>query len=178
MDNINRAKGNGIKNKLSKATAYLWYSKFRSNKMDIEDKKRSGRPREVDRVAVVNDVEAHPSMTTVFKKWLKSRWVPKELTEAQKRKRVEIAPRLLRRHRRSPIWSTRRTARTFPQATSTYSDSWNTGCEEKSSERSEKCTNLLLNSLILRTENGTAVGSTNAKNNGKVVESGGGYFDY
>ena len=60
MDNINRAKGNGT---VSKATAYLWYSKFRSNKMDIEDKKRSGRPREVDRVAVVNAVEAHPSMT-------------------------------------------------------------------------------------------------------------------
>uniref|UniRef100_A0A914CSA6 Mos1 transposase HTH domain-containing protein n=1 Tax=Acrobeloides nanus TaxID=290746 RepID=A0A914CSA6_9BILA len=61
MDNINRAKGNGT---ASKATAYLWYSKFRSNKMDIEDKKRFGRPREVDRVAVVNTVEAHPSMTT------------------------------------------------------------------------------------------------------------------
>ena len=38
------------------------------------------------------------------KKWLKSRWVPKELTEAQKRKRVEIATRLLRRHRRSPFF--------------------------------------------------------------------------
>uniref|UniRef100_A0A914CKY9 Mos1 transposase HTH domain-containing protein n=1 Tax=Acrobeloides nanus TaxID=290746 RepID=A0A914CKY9_9BILA len=61
MDNINRAKGNGT---VSKVTAYLWYSKFRSNKMEIEDKKRSGRPREVDRVAVVNAVEAHPSMTT------------------------------------------------------------------------------------------------------------------
>ena len=36
MDNINRAKWNGT---VSKATAYLWYSKFRSNKMDIEDKK-------------------------------------------------------------------------------------------------------------------------------------------
>uniref|UniRef100_A0A914EHM0 Mos1 transposase HTH domain-containing protein n=1 Tax=Acrobeloides nanus TaxID=290746 RepID=A0A914EHM0_9BILA len=61
MDNINRAKGNGT---VSKATAYLWYSKFRSNKMDIEDKKRSGRSREVDRVAVVNAVEAHRSMTS------------------------------------------------------------------------------------------------------------------
>ena len=58
MDNINRAKGNGT---VSKATAYLWYSKFRSNKMDIEDK---GHHREVDRVAVVNAVETHPSMTT------------------------------------------------------------------------------------------------------------------
>uniref|UniRef100_A0A914D0G0 Uncharacterized protein n=1 Tax=Acrobeloides nanus TaxID=290746 RepID=A0A914D0G0_9BILA len=53
------------------------------------------------------------------------------------------------------------------EATSTYSDRWNTGCEEKSSEQSKKCANLLLNSLILRTENGTAVGSTNSKNNGK-----------
>uniref|UniRef100_A0A914EI86 Mos1 transposase HTH domain-containing protein n=1 Tax=Acrobeloides nanus TaxID=290746 RepID=A0A914EI86_9BILA len=50
MGNINRAKGNGT---VSKATAYLWYSKFRSNKMDIEDKKRSECPREVDRVAVI-----------------------------------------------------------------------------------------------------------------------------
>ena len=32
--------------------------------MDIEDKKRSGRPREVDLVAVANAVEIHPSMTT------------------------------------------------------------------------------------------------------------------
>ena len=32
--------------------------------MDIEDKKRSRRPQEVDRVAVVNAVEAHPLMTT------------------------------------------------------------------------------------------------------------------
>uniref|UniRef100_A0A914CUU9 Mos1 transposase HTH domain-containing protein n=1 Tax=Acrobeloides nanus TaxID=290746 RepID=A0A914CUU9_9BILA len=36
MDNINRAKGNGT---VSKVAAYLWYSKFRSNKMEIEDKK-------------------------------------------------------------------------------------------------------------------------------------------
>ena len=32
--------------------------------MEITDKKRAGRPREVDRVAVVNAVEAHPLMTT------------------------------------------------------------------------------------------------------------------
>uniref|UniRef100_A0A914EJM2 Transposase n=1 Tax=Acrobeloides nanus TaxID=290746 RepID=A0A914EJM2_9BILA len=92
--------------------------------MDIADKKRSGRPREVDRAAVVNAAEAHPSMTTRMlaedfdchhaeiarilhaagKKWLKSRWFPKELTEAQKRKRVEIATKLLCRHRRSPFF--------------------------------------------------------------------------
>uniref|UniRef100_A0A914EJP4 Mos1 transposase HTH domain-containing protein n=1 Tax=Acrobeloides nanus TaxID=290746 RepID=A0A914EJP4_9BILA len=55
--NINRAK------KVDYATAKRWYSKFRSGKLDVADKKRSGRSREVDRVAVVNAVEAHPSMT-------------------------------------------------------------------------------------------------------------------
>ena len=54
--NINRAK------KVDYARAKRWYFKFRSGKLDA-DKKRSGRPREVDRVAVVNAVEAHPSMT-------------------------------------------------------------------------------------------------------------------
>jgi transposase len=61
MDNINRAKGNGTVNRM---TVWRWFSKFRNNQMDIADKKRSGRPREVDRVAVVNAIEAHPSMTT------------------------------------------------------------------------------------------------------------------
>ena len=61
MDNINRAKGPGT---VEKTTAYEWFSKFKNNQMDIADKKRSGRPREVDRAAVVNAAEAHPSMTT------------------------------------------------------------------------------------------------------------------
>uniref|UniRef100_A0A914CXK0 Uncharacterized protein n=1 Tax=Acrobeloides nanus TaxID=290746 RepID=A0A914CXK0_9BILA len=34
--------------------------------MDISDKKRSGRPQEVDRVAVVNAVEAHSSPERTF----------------------------------------------------------------------------------------------------------------
>lgn len=32
--------------------------------MEIKDKMRSGRPREIDREAVVNAAEDHPSMTT------------------------------------------------------------------------------------------------------------------
>jgi transposase len=58
--NINRAKG---AKEVDYATAKRWYSKFRSGKLDVADKKRSGRSREVDRVAVVNAVEAHPSIT-------------------------------------------------------------------------------------------------------------------
>uniref|UniRef100_A0A914DA45 Mos1 transposase HTH domain-containing protein n=1 Tax=Acrobeloides nanus TaxID=290746 RepID=A0A914DA45_9BILA len=105
MDNINRAKGHGI---VAKRTAYEWFSKFKNNQMEIADKKRAGRPREIDRAAVVNTVEAHPSTTRMLaedfdyaqsqiveilhaagKKWLRSRWVPKELTEAQKRNAPE-----------------------------------------------------------------------------------------
>ncbi|KAI1711675.1 histone-lysine N-methyltransferase SETMAR [Ditylenchus destructor] len=61
MDNINRAKGAGT---VSRTTAYEWFSKFKSGNMTIEDNPRSGRPREVDRDAVVNAIEEHPSMTT------------------------------------------------------------------------------------------------------------------
>jgi hypothetical protein len=51
VKNINRAKGNGT---VSYTNAKVWFSKFRNNEMDISDKKRSGRPQEVGRVAVVN----------------------------------------------------------------------------------------------------------------------------
>ncbi|KAI1713962.1 histone-lysine N-methyltransferase SETMAR [Ditylenchus destructor] len=54
MDNINRAKGAGT---VSRTTAYEWFSKFKSGNMTIEDNPRSGRPREVDRDAVVYAVK-------------------------------------------------------------------------------------------------------------------------
>jgi transposase len=59
--NINRAKGDGT---VEIRTAQRWFSKFRSGNLAVKDNSRSGRPREVDRVAVVNASEAHPSMTT------------------------------------------------------------------------------------------------------------------
>ena len=59
--NINRVKGHGT---VGYTTAKTWFSKFRSGNLAVKDKKRSGRPREVDRVAVVNAIEDHPSMTT------------------------------------------------------------------------------------------------------------------
>jgi len=49
LDNINRAKGHG---KVDRTTVWRWFSKFRNNQMEITDKKRAGRPREVDRVAI------------------------------------------------------------------------------------------------------------------------------
>lgn len=37
------------------------------------------------------------------KKWLKSQWIPKELTEVLKRKHGEFAIKLFRRYRRLPF---------------------------------------------------------------------------
>ena len=61
VTNINRAKGAGT---VAYSTAKRWFSKFRSGNLETDDKRRYGRPREVDRDAVVNTVEDHPSMTT------------------------------------------------------------------------------------------------------------------
>uniref|UniRef100_A0A914CEG1 Mos1 transposase HTH domain-containing protein n=1 Tax=Acrobeloides nanus TaxID=290746 RepID=A0A914CEG1_9BILA len=145
MDNINRAKGNGT---VSKAIAYLWYSKFRSNKMDIEGKKRSGRPREVDRVAVVNAVEAHSSMTT--------RMLAEDF-ECSHAEIVKVLPgpfpkRLLP----IPIVGTL--------------------VERKKVQNDRRNAPISYNSLILRTENGRGIHQLEEQWK-KVIESGGEYFD-
>lgn len=61
LNNLNGAKGPGS---VSHRTIQRWFSKFRSGNLHINDKKRSGRPREVDRTAVVNSVDDQPSLTT------------------------------------------------------------------------------------------------------------------
>uniref|UniRef100_A0A914D1S0 Mos1 transposase HTH domain-containing protein n=1 Tax=Acrobeloides nanus TaxID=290746 RepID=A0A914D1S0_9BILA len=61
VTNINRAKGAET---VAYTTAKRWFSKFRSGNLETDDKMRFGRPREVDRDAVVNTVEDHSSMTT------------------------------------------------------------------------------------------------------------------
>ncbi|KAI1708031.1 histone-lysine N-methyltransferase SETMAR [Ditylenchus destructor] len=63
IENINRAKGAGT---VAQSTAYEWYSKFKKNRMDIEDNPRSGRSREVDRDAVVNAQEFTPPKMPLF----------------------------------------------------------------------------------------------------------------
>ncbi|KAI1702336.1 histone-lysine N-methyltransferase SETMAR [Ditylenchus destructor] len=63
IENINRAKGVGT---VSQTTAYEWFSKFKKNQTDTADKKRSGRPREVDRAAVVNAQKFKPPKITLF----------------------------------------------------------------------------------------------------------------
>ncbi|KAI1692216.1 histone-lysine N-methyltransferase SETMAR [Ditylenchus destructor] len=61
IENIYRAKGPGTVNRM---TVWRWFSNFKKNQMDTADKKRSGRPQEVERAAVVNAVEEHQSMAT------------------------------------------------------------------------------------------------------------------
>jgi transposase len=58
---ICKAFGDGT---VSDRSARDWYTKFREGDTDLTDKPRSGRPREVDRQAVVNAIEENPSMTS------------------------------------------------------------------------------------------------------------------
>uniref|UniRef100_A0A914D7K3 Mos1 transposase HTH domain-containing protein n=1 Tax=Acrobeloides nanus TaxID=290746 RepID=A0A914D7K3_9BILA len=88
--NINRAYGDGT---VKERTAQQLFSKFRSGNLAVEDNPRSGRPREIDRVAVVNAVEEHPSMTI--------RMLAEDFDC-------------------SHVWSTHPTAPTFLQTTTTY----------------------------------------------------------
>ncbi|KAI1715149.1 histone-lysine N-methyltransferase SETMAR [Ditylenchus destructor] len=63
IENINRANGPRT---VPRTTAYEWFSKFKNNRMDIEDKPRSGRSRGVDRDAVVNALKFTPPKMTLF----------------------------------------------------------------------------------------------------------------
>jgi len=113
---INNAYG---KKTVGRQTVNDWYKTFGEEGMRLQDKARSGRPREVDREAVLRAIEANPTSTTRMLaddfecshteielilheagiKWRKIRWVPHLLTNAQKQKRVTIATELLERQR-------------------------------------------------------------------------------
>ena len=114
VERINRAWGEGT---VGKSTVYDWFKRFEEGEESLEDRERPGRPIEVDRGAVLCAIEEYPSLTTrmlaedfgcghtiierilheLGKVWKKTRWVPHELTEAQKAKRVEVAQALLAR---------------------------------------------------------------------------------
>ena len=111
---INTARGAET---VSEATAIRWFDSEES----FEDQPRAGRPREVDREAVLAAIEESPSLTTRMladgcvhgtienilheagKVWKKTRWVPQEMTAAQKRNRVAAAQRLLERQETTPF---------------------------------------------------------------------------
>lgn len=103
--------------------AQEWFKTFREEGDRLTDKPRSGRPREVDRHAVLDAIEENPSMTTRMlaedfecskttieeilreagKVWKKSKWIPHELTQAQKQKRIDVATALLNRNNETPF---------------------------------------------------------------------------
>lgn len=117
MKNMNRAKGRQV---VSRTTAFDWFAKFRADNTNLSDQPRTGRPREVDREAVIDAIDLDPTLSTrdlaegfhcdhvtiarilkaASKKWRKGHWVPHLLTEAQKQNRVRIAHLYLNRRQR------------------------------------------------------------------------------
>lgn len=118
--NVCAALGEGVVNL---RTTQNWFAKFRSGDLGIEDQPRSGRPREIDRDALLEHVEANPTKSTrmlaadfgcshtqiieilheLGKTWRCSKWVPHDLTPGQRQLRVNIATELLLRHQQRPF---------------------------------------------------------------------------
>ena len=109
VEKICEAFGDGV---CEVRTAQRWFKTFKEEEKDrLTDNPHSGRPIEVDRQAVLEAIEETPSLTTrmlaedfdcdqktivnilheLGKIWKKTHWIPHELTEAQKRKRVNCA---------------------------------------------------------------------------------------
>uniref|UniRef100_A0A914H940 Mos1 transposase HTH domain-containing protein n=1 Tax=Globodera rostochiensis TaxID=31243 RepID=A0A914H940_GLORO len=100
---------------VSLRTTKNWFSKFRQGDESLEDQPRSGRPQEIDREALLEHVEANPTKSTrmlaadfdcghvqiaeilheLGKSWRCSKWLPHDLTPAQRQRRVTIATELL-----------------------------------------------------------------------------------
>ena len=117
---INEIWGEGT---VGQSTVYKWISRFQAGEESLKDDPRSGRPIEVDRHAVLAAIEETPSLTTrilaedfdcdhktivnilheLGKIWKKTRWVPHELTDTQKRNRVRAAQVLLARQAQAPF---------------------------------------------------------------------------
>jgi [histone H3]-lysine36 N-dimethyltransferase SETMAR len=105
------------------ACAKRWFQKFRRGDTNTQDKPRSGRPLEMDRAAVLQAVEDNPTLTTrmlsldficshtAIKNILHAaglrvrlgKWVPHQLTSAQKATRLDAARELLARHQQHPF---------------------------------------------------------------------------
>ena len=101
----------GLMRTVGRTAVFDRFNKFKAGNENLSHRQGAGHPREVDRQAVLNAIEASPSLTTrmlaedfdcaqstiveILKKlgkvWRKTRWLPHELTDAQKIKRVNCA---------------------------------------------------------------------------------------
>ena len=122
LQNIIQSKGPGV---VSHRTVERWYAKFRTGQENIEDQPRSGRPPTIDEDAILEAIEADPTLSTrmlaedfncsqrqivnilhkLGKQVRKGRWVPHELTMQQKNQRLLAAQQLLQRHQEEPFLS-------------------------------------------------------------------------
>lgn len=104
-------------------TIQNWCKKFASNDFTLQDKQRSGRPKEIEDNQILECLKQNRSITaqeiakelnvtdTAIRKRLKilgftcklDKWVPHQLSEQNKLKRVEICTRLLERNRNDPF---------------------------------------------------------------------------
>ncbi|XP_065658164.1 histone-lysine N-methyltransferase SETMAR-like [Hydra vulgaris] len=109
---INKTLGNGV---VSLRTCANWVLKFRESFYDVKDDKRTGRPSlELDqKIDVILQENRHATtrfiaehlrvshtavrknLLQMDKRYLRNIWVPNELTESAKAKRVEICSQLL-----------------------------------------------------------------------------------
>lgn len=121
---INEVWGDGT---VGRTAVFDRFNEFKAGNENLAHRQGAGRPREVDRQAVLNAIEASPSLTTrmlaedfdcaqstiveilkeLGKVWRKTRWVPHELTDAQKIKRVNCAQILLDRQNEAPFLANR-----------------------------------------------------------------------
>lgn len=121
---INEAWGEGT---VGERTVRERFVEFKAGNEDLTHKQGAGCPREIERDAVLEAIEETPSLTTrmlaedfgcshtaiedilhdLGKVWKKTRWVPHELTDAQKTKRVNAAQVLLDRQNETPFLANR-----------------------------------------------------------------------
>ncbi|XP_014484313.1 PREDICTED: histone-lysine N-methyltransferase SETMAR-like, partial [Dinoponera quadriceps] len=111
-------------NTVSNATAKLWFQRFRSGYMDVEDEARSGRPivENVDKIMEIVESDRHVSTYSIaqglkisqktvwnhlhkasFKKKLDV-WVPHELMQKNLLDRIDACDSLLKRNEIDPFF--------------------------------------------------------------------------
>ena len=117
---INKAWGEST---VGESTVRTRFAEFKNGNEDLAHQQGAVRPKEIDRQAVLEAIEETPSSTTrmladdfecshtaienilheLGKVWKKTRWVPHELTQGQKNKRMNCAQTLLDRQEEVPF---------------------------------------------------------------------------
>jgi histone-lysine N-methyltransferase SETMAR len=120
---INDVDGGSGRGTVSQSQAYWWFDRFRSGDDSIDDRSRSGRPRELDLKELEEALDAVDGRASSRElgEWLgfdhktilnglhalgrvekHTRWIPKNLTEGDRANRVKMSQALLELQRRDP----------------------------------------------------------------------------